>query len=76
MYVELQDFESNRWPDLDWRLGSAGFTPFQALSALSEIYDPWLCVREGRMEWKKIFSKMYGRHVKYTIGYPINYSSK
>ena len=39
--AELQDFESNRCPDLDWRLGSAGFPPFQALSALSEIYDPW-----------------------------------
>ena len=39
--AELQDFESNRCPDLDWRLRLAGFLPFQALSALSEIYDPW-----------------------------------
>ena len=37
MYVELQDFESNRRPYLDGLARSAGFRPFQELSAQTDI---------------------------------------
>ena len=43
MYVELQDFESNRRPYLDGLARSAGFRPFQELSAQTDISG--VCLR-------------------------------
>ena len=45
MYVELQDFESNRRPYLDGLARSAGFRPFQELSAQTDISG--VCPRES-----------------------------
>ena len=37
MYVELQDFELNRRPNLDGLARSTGFPPFEELSAQTDI---------------------------------------
>ena len=45
MYIELQDFESNRRPNLDGLVRSAGFPPFEELSAQTEISGACISAR-------------------------------